>query len=43
MLHIRPIKTEADYAAALIVVEQLFDAEPETAAGDQSQTAIDAG
>jgi HTH-type transcriptional regulator / antitoxin HigA len=32
---IRPIKTEADYYMALAEIEQLFDAEPNTPAGDR--------
>ena len=34
-MDIRPIKTEEDYAAALVKIEQLFDAAPGTAAGDR--------
>ena len=33
-MNIRPIKTEADYQAALQEIDQLFDAEPGTEAGD---------
>ncbi len=32
---IRPIKTEADHAAALAEVERLFDAKPDTPEGDR--------
>jgi HTH-type transcriptional regulator / antitoxin HigA len=32
---IRPIKTEADYQAALAEIERLFDAAPNTPAGDR--------
>lgn len=34
-MDIKPIKTEADYQAALAAIEQLFDAAPETPEGDQ--------
>ncbi len=34
-MDIRPIKTEADYQAALAEIEQLFDAEPGTPQGDK--------
>ena len=34
-MDIRPIKTEADYQAALIEIEQLFDAQPDTPEGDR--------
>ena len=34
-MDIKPIKTEADYQAALAAIEQLFDAVPETPEGDQ--------
>ena len=33
-MEIRPIKTEVDYQAALAEVERLFDATPDTPAGD---------
>ncbi len=33
-MHIKPIKTEADYQAALAEVERLFDAAPDTPDGD---------
>jgi len=33
-MEIRPIRTEADYRAALTEVERLWDAEPGTAEGD---------
>jgi HTH-type transcriptional regulator/antitoxin HigA len=35
MMDIRPIKTEADYQAALKEVERLFDAAPNTSEGDR--------
>jgi HTH-type transcriptional regulator/antitoxin HigA len=35
VMDIRPIRTEADYQAALHEIEQLFDAFPETPAGDR--------
>jgi len=35
MMNIRPIKTEADYRAALSEIENLFDATPNTPRGDQ--------
>jgi HTH-type transcriptional regulator/antitoxin HigA len=35
MLDIRPIKTEADYAAALQEIERMFDAAPNTPDGDR--------
>ena len=34
-MDIRPIKTEADYQAALAEIERLFDAAPNTPAGDR--------
>ncbi|HEX9870719.1 MAG TPA: transcriptional regulator [Candidatus Tectomicrobia bacterium] len=34
-MEIRPIKTEADYQAALVEIERLFDAAPNTPAGDR--------
>jgi len=34
-MDIRPIKTEADHAAALAEIERLMDAEPDTEAGDR--------
>ena len=34
-MDIRPIKTEADYQAALAEIERLFDAEPDTPIGDR--------
>ena len=34
MMEIRPIKTEADYDAALKEIERLFNAEPDTPEGD---------
>jgi HTH-type transcriptional regulator / antitoxin HigA len=34
-VEIRPIKTEADYQAALAEIDRLFDAEPNTPAGDR--------
>ncbi len=34
-MEIRPIKTEADYQAALDEIESLFDAEPGTPEGDR--------
>jgi HTH-type transcriptional regulator/antitoxin HigA len=34
-MEIRPIKTEADYQAALAAIERLFDAMPNTPAGDR--------
>ena len=34
-MNIRPIKTEADYQAALAEIEQLFDAQPDTPEGDR--------
>jgi HTH-type transcriptional regulator / antitoxin HigA len=34
-MEIRPIKTEADYQAALAEIERLFDAAPNTPAGDR--------
>jgi HTH-type transcriptional regulator/antitoxin HigA len=35
-MNIRPIKTEADYAAALAEIERLFEAKPHTPEGDRS-------
>jgi HTH-type transcriptional regulator/antitoxin HigA len=35
MMDIRPIKTEADYQAALKEIERLFDAAPNTPEGDR--------
>lgn len=34
-MEIRPIKTEADYQAALAEIEQLFEAAPDTPSGDR--------
>ena len=34
-MDIRPIKTEADYHAALTEIEHLFDAQPDTPQGDR--------
>lgn len=34
-MEIRPIKTEADYEAALVEIERLFEAEPGTPEGDR--------
>ena len=34
-MDIRPIKTEADYQAALAEIERLFDAQPDTPEGDR--------
>jgi HTH-type transcriptional regulator/antitoxin HigA len=34
-MEIKPIKTEADYQAALKEIEQLFDAQPSTPKGDR--------
>lgn len=34
-MDIRPIKTDADYQAALAEIERLFDAHPETPEGDR--------
>jgi len=34
-MEIRPIKTEADYEAALAEIERLFEAEPDTPEGDR--------
>ena len=34
-MEIRPIKTEADYEAALVEIEELFEAEPGTPEGDR--------
>ena len=34
-MEIRPIKTEADYQAALAEIDRLFDADPNTPAGDR--------
>ncbi|HET8728729.1 MAG TPA: helix-turn-helix domain-containing protein [Alphaproteobacteria bacterium] len=34
-MEIRPIKTEADYRAALAEVDRLWDAEPDTPEGDR--------
>src|SRR5947207_9158786 len=36
-MDIRPIRSEADYRAALIEVESLWDAEPGTPEGDQAE------
>jgi HTH-type transcriptional regulator/antitoxin HigA len=35
MIEVRPIRTEADYAAALTEIEQLFEAAPDTPEGDR--------
>jgi HTH-type transcriptional regulator/antitoxin HigA len=34
-MDVKPIKTEADYEAALAEIERLFDAKPETPEGDR--------
>jgi HTH-type transcriptional regulator / antitoxin HigA len=34
-MHLRPIRTEADYEAALAEIERLFDATPDTPEGDR--------
>ena len=34
-MEIKPIKTEGDYQATLAEIERLFDAEPDTPAGDR--------
>jgi len=34
-MNIKPIKNEADYQEALLMVEKLFDAEPDTPKGDK--------
>jgi HTH-type transcriptional regulator/antitoxin HigA len=39
-MNIRPIKNEADYAAALAEIEQLFDSKPETEAGDRLEVLV---
>ena len=35
-MQLRPIRTEADYEAALEQIERLMDAEPDTSEGDGS-------
>lgn len=39
-MKIKPIKTEADYEAALERIEALFDAKPNTAKGDELEILI---
>jgi HTH-type transcriptional regulator/antitoxin HigA len=39
-VRIRPIKTDTDYRAALAEVEQLFDAAPDTLAGDRLEVLV---
>jgi len=39
-MRIRPIKTKADYRAALKEVERLWDAEPGTLAGDRVEVLV---
>ena len=39
-MEIRPIKTEADYEAALERIESLFDAKPNTPKGDELEVLI---
>ncbi|MCL4537989.1 MAG: helix-turn-helix domain-containing protein [Bacteroidetes bacterium] len=34
-MKIKPIRTEKDYEAALVRIEEIFDAEPDTPAGDE--------
>ena len=34
-MDIRPIRTEADYEAALVAIERLFDAVPNTPEGER--------
>ena len=40
MNQIRPIKTDADYEAALAKIERLFDVEPDTSAGDMLEVLV---
>ncbi len=35
IMDIKPIKTESDYKAVLVEIDQLMDAEPDTKAGDR--------
>lgn len=39
-MNIKPIKTEADYEAALKEIERLFDAAPGTPAGDRLEVLV---
>ena len=39
-MEIRPIKTEADYEAALEEIERLFDARPDTLEGDRLEVLV---
>jgi HTH-type transcriptional regulator/antitoxin HigA len=39
-MEIRPIKTEADYQAALEEIERLFDAAPDTPEGDRLEVLV---
>ena len=39
-MEIRPIKTEADYEAALEEIEHLFDARPDTPEGDRLEVLV---
>lgn len=39
-MNIKPIKTEADYEAALKKIERLFDAAPGTPAGDRLEVLV---
>jgi HTH-type transcriptional regulator/antitoxin HigA len=39
-MEIRPIKTEADYEAALEEIERLFDARPDTPEGDRLEVLV---
>jgi HTH-type transcriptional regulator/antitoxin HigA len=39
-VRIKPIKTDTDYRAALAEVEQLFDAAPDTLAGDRLEVLV---
>ena len=40
MMAIRPIKTEADHAAALARIDALMDAAPDSAAGDELDVVV---
>lgn len=39
-MDIRPIRTEADYQAALVEIERLFSAEPNTPEGDRLEVLV---
>lgn len=39
-MNIKPIKTESDYQAALVEIDNLFDAKPNTSKGDKLEVLV---